>query len=85
MNAITIEHDQETMNQIGPSPSTIRLQFSHVSDVLPGLEAAVQSLIGAANRDRRCGILIVRHGPGDYTATLDPSVKFGETETRILA
>jgi hypothetical protein len=69
----------------GPTtgPTSFRLRFSRTDEVLPGLEDAVQTLMGYAMQDCSCGILIVRHSPGDYTVTLDRSVKFGETVTRI--
>ncbi|GGJ22456.1 hypothetical protein [Paenarthrobacter histidinolovorans] len=83
-NVMTNEPDKAQMDGIASGLTSLHLQFSTADEVVPGLDAAVQSLIRDANRNRTCGILITRNSPGDYIATLDPSVPFGETMTRIV-
>lgn len=82
MSTLTSEHTKALTHKPAKATS-IRLRFSKGDEVVPGLDAAVQLLIQAAMEDCSCGILITRHGPGDYTAALDRSVRFGETVTKI--
>ncbi|MCY1376155.1 hypothetical protein D9M69_636260 [compost metagenome] len=46
------------------------------------LEDAVKQLQAVAMRSRTRGILVTRHGPGTYTATLSDQVPFGITMER---
>jgi hypothetical protein len=46
------------------------------------LEVAVKQLQAVAMRTRTHGILVTRHGPGEYTATLSDQVPFGTTMER---
>ncbi|GAA4049618.1 MULTISPECIES: hypothetical protein [Arthrobacter] len=73
MNTATIEHNE------------IRLSFSSVDEVHAGLNRAVGTLIEAAADNGRCGILVTRHEPGNYTVALDESVPFGQTREVIAA
>jgi hypothetical protein len=47
------------------------------------LEVAVKQLQATAMRTQTHGILVTRHEPGTYTATLSDQVPFGITMERI--
>lgn len=84
MNTAILEQ-RPTMTS-GPSagPRSIQLHFLSVDELQRGLDAAVESLIDAAMRNGKCGILVTRHQPGHYTVALDESVPFGETIEDIV-
>lgn len=83
MDTVTSEREPGPTGGPALDPTSIRVRVSRADEVLPGLDAAVQSLIQTAMQECSCGIRITRHGPGDYTVALDRSVRFGETVTRI--
>jgi hypothetical protein len=70
----------------GASEATsIKLSFASAQEVHHGLESAVNTLIASAVQDRRCGIRVTRHEPGQYTVALDDTVPFGETHEVMAA
>lgn len=79
MNTAILERRPTTTRGPSAEPRSIQLYFSSGDELQRGLDAAVESLINAAMLDGRCGILVTRHQPGNYTVALDESVPFGET------
>lgn len=57
----------------------IDIHVSNPSVLDERLEAAVRQLQGVAMLSKSYGILITRHGPGHYTASLSDRVPFGMT------
>lgn len=57
----------------------VLIEISDASQLQERLTAAVNNLIHIA-MESKWGILVTRHNDGSYTAAIDPSVPFGETQ-----
>ncbi|BAS14227.1 hypothetical protein AHiyo8_25300 [Arthrobacter sp. Hiyo8] len=67
------------MTQLKP---TLEVTVSNAAAMETELAAAVEAVRQAALAERRCGILITRHGAGKYTVGLSEDVPFGLTWER---
>lgn len=66
-------------------PQTLakKITASSASDADKLLDLVVEELQHLARRDHRCGILVTKTGPGQFTAELSEHVPYGITwETR---
>jgi len=61
---------------------TLEVTVSDTTAMETELSAAIDAVRQAALAERRCGILITRHGAGKYTVTLSDDVPFGLTRER---
>ncbi len=58
---------------------TLEVTVSDTRAMETELSAAIDALRQTALAERRCGILITRHGTGKYIVTLSDDVPFGLT------
>lgn len=58
---------------------TLEVRVSDTAAMETELAAAIDAVQQAALAERRCGILITRHGTGQYTVSLSDDVPFGLT------
>lgn len=63
------------------NPESITVKVASRTSMDSALDEAVQTLSQRA-RSSRCGILVTRSGPGDFTVSVDRSVPFGTTLER---
>lgn len=67
------------MTQLKPA---LEVTVSNTAAMETELAAAIDTVRQAALAERRCGILITRHGTGKYTVSLSDDVPFGLTRER---
>ena len=61
------------------SPDTLTITATDRASMDRELHEAVSAARAVAMRERRCGILVSRHGHDSFTVTLSDSVPFGLT------
>lgn len=61
---------------------TLEVTVSNTAVLETELAAAIDAVRLAALAERRCGILVTRHGAGKYTVSLSDDVPFGLTWER---
>lgn len=69
-----------------PTPTVwdaVTLSITNPAQVETELATAVDTLLPTA-LSRRCGIMVLRHGPGQYTAQVPQDVPFGLTREQTL-
>lgn len=76
----TTQPEQDT--SMTPLIRALEIRVPNTAAMETELAAAVDTVRQAALTERRCGILITRHGPGKYTVSLSDDVPFGLTRER---
>ncbi|QDG89045.1 hypothetical protein [Pseudarthrobacter sp. NIBRBAC000502770] len=74
------------MRHPAPTPTgwdAVTLSITNPAQVETELASAVDTLLPTA-LSRKCGLMVLRHGPGQYTAQVTQDVPFGLTREQTL-